>query len=265
MTKRWDFTPVGRTTRRAQISHKALDQPETEAWLEATLNALRCGNSFCVLVNNLSPAAADRRRLDEQLARIAVLQATIVNSTSTGKEINALEESVSYAPYTFSSVNTYHSGSNIPMTQSWRDEGMETLLPLRIFPPGEEDERREAVLYVVGDQTDCENLERAFCEFYVPSFYEVAFSEKPGSQQGDHQATEFFVQWELFPDEAAIALGVDIDSPEFEQVMEQLVQMKHTGKTSPIRETMLPKTTPDRKQPDFTKYKRQLATTSESH
>ena len=257
MVKTWKFAPAGRPARKARISDKTRDNQEVDPWLKATLNAIRLGNSFLVLVNNPSSANIDRRHLDDQLAHIAVMQATIANNTVAGKEINALTDEVGYAPYTFSVVRKYYSGSNIQMAQSWEEDGMETLLPIRIYPPNSEAERRQAVLYGVGDQNDLLDLERTFLDFYEPSFHAVSFSERRPTSEGDEQTTEFFVQWELFPEEAAAALGVGPDSSEFEEIMDQLEQMSAPPRPPEPRGIKQLRSTADERWPDLGKYKNQ--------
>jgi len=255
MVKTWKFAPAGRTAKRARISDKTRDNQEVDPWLKATLNAIRLGNSFLILVNNPSSASIDRRHLDDQLAQIAVMQARIANNTVAGKEINALTDEVGFAPYTFSVVRKYYSGSNIQMAQSWEEDGMETLLPIRIYPPNSEAERRQAVLYGVGDQNDLEDLERTFLDFYEPSFHAVSFSEPRPTTEGDEQTTEFFVQWELFPEEAAAALGVDSGSAGFEDIMNQLEQMSAPTRPTEPRGIKQARSIVDGTWPDLGKFK----------
>ena len=255
MVKTWKFSPAGRTARKARVSDKNRDNQEVDPWLKATLNAIRLGNSFLILVNNPSSASVDRRHLDDQLAQIAVMQARIANNTVAGKEINALTDEVGFAPYTFSKVRKYYSGSNIQMAQSWEEDGMETLLPIRVYPPNSDAERRQAVLYGVGDLNDLEDLERTFLDFYEPSFHAVSFSERRPSSEDEEQTTEFFVQWELFPEEAAAALGVDPDSPGFEDIMGQLEQMSAPPRPSEPRGIKQARNIVDETWPDLGKFK----------
>ena len=257
MVKQWDFSPPGKPPRRPRTSQTGRKDAMFSPSTKAILNGLRQGPSFLILTNNLGPSAMDKRHLDEQLARIAVMQATIANATSGGKEINALSDDVGYAPYTFSSVNRYYSGSNIQLVQSWQDNGMETLLPFRIFAPTlQEEQPRQAILYAVGDRSSCERLEKAFLDFYDPYPYAASFCEKPIGDDNGYEATEFCVQWQLFPEEAAIALGMDPESPEFEQVMDQLWQMNQVSNGSHRQEQNVRKPSPNGVWPDLGKYKR---------
>ena len=224
-TRSWSFTPKGRRPRQARRNDRTKSKDEMEPWLRATLNAIRPKDSFLVLTTSASSANADRRILDDQLAEIAVMQATIADNTMMGKEVNALSDEVGFPPYTFSKVENFFSGNTVQMAQMWEEEGMDTLLPIKIFTPNSEDERRQAVLYGVGDLEELVDLERTFLEFFDPSFHAVSFSEGKKNEWNEMQATKFFVQWELTPEEAAAALGLQTDSPGFGEVMNQLQLM----------------------------------------
>lgn len=224
-TKSWNFAPKGRRPRQARRIKRTGSKEEMEPWLRAILNAIKPKGSFIVLTTSASSAQADRRLLDDQLAEIAVMQATIADNTLMGKEVNALSDEVGLPPYTFSKVENFFSGNTIQLAQMWEEAGMDTLLPITIYPPTSGDERRQAVLYGVGDLDELQELERTFLECFDPSFHAVSFSEGKQNEWNEMQTTKFFVQWELTPKEAAAALGVQTDSPGFGEIMSQLQLM----------------------------------------
>jgi len=193
-----------------------------EPWAEGTVKELRQGNSMLVCVNNPDNSENARRWLDDQLAKIAVMQSEINVQTNSGKEIGALKDLVSLPPYTFSEVFSFYRGAVVSLVQSWEEDGMPTLGPISIFPPESEEESRIAVLYGIGNPDDLNSLETAFLDYFRPMEYAKCFREQLSDQEGISPTTKFFVQWELFNDEAALALGVSTDSPEFYAVTEQL-------------------------------------------
>jgi len=202
---------------------KANEQKYSQPWTEAVVKALKQGNGFLVLVDSASNAESDRRYLDDQLAHIAVMQSQINNLLSSGKEIGALKDTVGYPPYTFSEVNSFYRGAVVSLVQAWAEDGMRTLVPdISIYPPNSEDERREAVLYGIGDSNDLSSLELAFLTYFHPAKFARCFSEPTVEEAGIGRDVRFFVQWELFEDEAAHALGVPQDSPEFDAILDQL-------------------------------------------
>ena len=67
-----------------------------------------------------------------------------------------------------------------------------------------------------------ESLETAFLKYFRPSNYAKCFSEAVSDQGGFTHGAKFFVQWELFQDEAARALGVPEDSPQLGVILDQL-------------------------------------------
>jgi hypothetical protein len=202
---------------------EANERQYTQPWTEAVVKALKQGNGFLVLVDSASSSESDRRYLDDQLAHIAVMQSQINNLLFSGKEIGALKDMVGYPPYTFSEVNSFYRGAVVSLVQSWAEDGMRTLVPdISIYPPNSEDERREAVLYGIGDRNDLSSLELAFLEYFHPTRFAKCFSAPTVEEEGIIRDTRFFVQWELFEDEAAHALGVPQDSPEFDAILDQL-------------------------------------------
>lgn len=224
MIKERMFNPPSQQ-RRSILTGKPKDRINVEPWANSIINGLKQGNGFMVQVNNPSNAAVDFRYVDDQLARIAVLQSLIANETTAGKEINALKDQIGYPPFTFSKVETFYPGSTIPLEQRWEHEGMQTLIPdLSIYPPVDEheEERRTAVLFGVGNITHLENLERAFLDTFNPCHYCKCFSDAPCSIEGSNYGSLFFVQWSLSQSESAHALGVGEDSPEFNAIMDQL-------------------------------------------
>ncbi len=202
---------------------KAREKQYTAPWTEAVVKALRQGNGILVLVNSESDSDNDRRHIDDQLAQIAVMQSQINSLMSSGKEIGALNDLIGFPPYTFSEVNSFYRGAAVSLFQSWDEEGMKTLVPdISVYTPVDDSERREAVLYGIGDPEDLSSLETTFSEYFRPARFAKCFSDAVYEEEGVTRATRFFVQWELFQDEAAHALGVPEDSIEFDAVLNQL-------------------------------------------
>ena len=217
------FAPPTRPMEPVSRQAVAQDGLYLDPWAITILNGLKQGDGYLILVNSETSATSDYRRLDDQLAQIAVLQSQITCKTDAGKEINALKNSVGFPPFTFSEVEIFYPGSTISLAQHWESEGMPTLIPgLSIFPPLDNDERRSAVLFGVGDFQQLENLEKAFLEIFTPSYYEKGFSDTTNLKTVPSYGAKFFVQWELFDNEAAQALGVSKDSDEFKAIMGQL-------------------------------------------
>ena len=229
MKSKWVFTP-NRKRRGSKTTRNSKDKRDIAPWLKAILNAIRLPKSFLVLVTNASASASDRRHIDEQLAEQAEIQSIIIDQTSSGKELPALQDEVGCAPFTFSEVGRFYAGSDVQLAQSWDEEGMPTLIQRSIFPPPSEDDRRMAVLYAIGSEEDLENLESAFLKYFEPTYYTRSFSYALPSQDGEVAATRYFVQWELFPEEAAWALGVDPDSQGFEDIMDELTKQNHSSR-----------------------------------
>jgi len=195
---------------------------ENVPWVDAIVKGLRQGNGFLVLVTSPSNSEDDHRRTDDQLAEIAVMQSRINNETSSGKEISALKDLVGYPPYTFSKVGSFYRGAVVSLVQSWEEDGMPTLLDMSVFPPESEEESRTAVLYGVGEADELNSLENAFLEYFRPTNYAKCFSDAVPDQDGFTHGAKFFVQWELFQDEAACALGIPEDSPQLGVILDQL-------------------------------------------
>ena len=240
MNKKWKFAPP-RPRRAPKSTSNSGDKRDIEPWLKAILSGIRLNKAFLILVNNPSGSNMDRLHMDDQLAEIAVMQSIISDQTSSGKEISALKDVVGFAPYTFSEVGRFFPGSNIQLAQTWDEEGMPTLLPMSICPPKSDEDRRMAVLYGIGDPEDLNNLENAFLEYFDPTYYTPCFSYANPSQDGGAPVTKYFVQWELFPEEAAQALGVLPDSQDFEDIMNQLEQQASPPRaTEHTKETKAP-------------------------
>jgi len=202
---------------------KGREKQYTAPWTEAVIKALRQGNGTLVLVNSKSDSDNDRRHIDDQLVQIAGIQSQINSLMFSGKEIGALNDLVGFPPYTFSEANSFYRGAAVSLFQSWDEEGMKTLVPdISVYTPVDDGERREAVLYGIGDPEDLSSLETTFCEYFKPSRFAKCFSDAVYEEEGIARAARFFVQWELFQDEAAQALGVEEDSIEFNAVLDQL-------------------------------------------
>lgn len=215
---------------------KAREKQYTEPWTEAVVKALRQGNGQLIIVNSESDSDNDRQHLDDQLAQIAVIQSQINSLMSSGKEIGALNDLVGFPPYTFSEVNSFYRGAAVSLFQSWDEEGMKTLVPdIAVYVPVDDSERREAVLYGVGDPEDLSSLETTFNEYFRPSRFAKCFSDAVFEEEGITRATRFFVQWELFEDEAAHALGIAENSNEYGAVADQLVHQYETLK-GPVKQ-----------------------------
>jgi len=221
MTKERNFSP-GVKRRPTQMKLRNRAKQESDPWVEGTIKGLRQGNGFLVVVNNPSSSDNDRMWLDDQLAEIAFIQSRINTEMSSGKEISALKDLVGYPPYTFSQVGSFYRGAVVSLAQSWEEDGMQTLINLPVLPPESDDERRQAVLYGVGTSDDLGALEHAFLRYYRPSNYAKCFSESVSDKGNFTHAAKFFVQWELFQDEAADGLGISEDSPQFGLIMDQL-------------------------------------------
>ncbi len=113
---------------------------------------------------------------------------------------------------------------------------MKTLVPdISVYTPGDDSERREAVLYGIGDPEDLSSLETTFSEYFRPARFAKCFSDAVYEEEGVTRATRFFVQWELFQDEAAHALGVPEDSIEFDAVLDQL-EHEHLTLKGPVKQ-----------------------------
>jgi len=230
MAKLRTFCPP-RQQRRTISRDKTIERIDLAPWANAVINGLKQGNGYLILVNNASSASADFRHVDDQLAKMAILQSVIANETTSGKEINALKDQVGYPPFTFSEVEIFYPGSTIPLAQHWEHDGMSTLIPdLSILPPreGRDDERRPAVLFGVGNITQLENLEKSFLDAFNPSYYNKCFSNSSCLLDGSTYGALFFVQWGLTQEEASKALGVSEDSPEFDAIMEQLERQAYS-------------------------------------
>ena len=214
---------------------KGREKQYTAPWTEAVIKGLRQGTGTLVVVNSESDSDNDRRHIDDQLAQIAVVQSQINSLMFSGKEIGALHDLVGFPPFTFSEVNSFYRGAAVALFQSWDEEGMKTLVPdISIFTPIDDSERREAVLYGIGDPEDLSSLETTFCEYFRPSRFAKCFSDAVYEEEGITRATRFFVQWELFQDEAAHALGVSEDSIEFDAVLDQL-EHQYEIRTGPVK------------------------------
>lgn len=222
MVKTRDFSPAG-NGRSWETKVTSKEANIREPWVDGVIKGLRQGNSFLVLGTNPSASETDRRYIDDQFARIAMMQSQISDLMTSGKEIGALKDLIGYPPFTFSQVYSFYRGAVVSLVQSWEEEGMQTLVNgISIFPPESRQEFRQAVLYGVGDQEDLISLESAFLDYFRPVRFAKCFSDLVPEEDGHPHITRFFVQWELTLAEAAFALGVSEDSPEFDAIMDQL-------------------------------------------
>ena len=237
MGKKRDFSPAG--IARPWESKAANSEANiSEPWADGVIKGLRQGSSFLVLGTNPSASENDRRYIDDQFARIAMMQSEINGLMAAGKEIGALKDLIGYPPYTFSEVYSFYRGAVVSLVQSWEEEGMQTLVDgITIFPPNSVQECRQAVLYGIGDMEDLSSLESAFLDYFRPVRFAKCFSDAVEETEGPPRATQFFVQWELTQTEAAFALGVSEDSPEFEAVMDQLESQATSLRQPPKQRT----------------------------
>lgn len=228
MPKRFNFTG-SRVRRGPKISDRRSELIDRSPWFRAVCKALGQGREYLILLNNPDESHSSRTRIDDQLATIAFMQASLANEMTDGKEIGALHDSVGFPPYTWSEVMEYYPGNAISLAGKWEDEGMKTLLPVNIFPDPAEDERRMAVLYGTGDLDELGELENIFVDYFNPALYTKCFGNGENLPGDLGSVTRFFVQWELFVDEAAHALGVTTESPEFIELMEILEKRSSSG------------------------------------
>ena len=108
----------------------------------------------------------------------------------------------------------------------WEEHGMDTLAGQTIMPSVGDDsvDRRQAVLYGVGNIQHLESIEAVFLDYFDPTCYARCFSDDILSSQIEDGLTKYFVQWELFPDEAAAALRPALGETEFNSLMDILAQ-----------------------------------------
>ena len=108
----------------------------------------------------------------------------------------------------------------------WEEHGMDTLAGQTIMPSVGDDsvDRRQAVLYGVGNIQHLESIEAVFLDYFDPTCYARCFSDDILSTQIEDGLTKYFVQWELFPDEAAAALRPALGETEFNSLMDILAQ-----------------------------------------
>lgn len=245
MARTRDFSPAG-TARPWETKGTNSETNVREPWVDGVIKGLRQGNSFLVLGTNPSASENDRRYIDDQLARITMMQSQISDLMTSGKEIGALKDLIGYPPFTFSEVYSFYRGAVVSLVQSWEEEGMQTLVNgISIFPPDSRQECRQAVLYGIGDQEDLISLESAFLDYFRPVRFAKCFSDLVVEEEGQPHTTRFFVQWELTLAEAAFALGVSEDSPEFDSIMDQLEiqarslrqpqKQRTSGRESPLK------------------------------
>jgi len=214
--------PVGRLHRSPSD-----DQP---GWYRAVQSGMS-QDGFLILVNNASGSVSDRRAIDDQLARIALIQAQITaNTTNSTREPRVVQDVVGFPPFTFSTVGEVSRGGLINLTNGWINDGMPTLLPfLSIRPPdGVENERRTAVLYAVGPADSVASLDLAFMNIFQPSYYTQSFG--PETPDG---SVYFVVQVEIFPEEVAAALGISPESHELDRILDRLEEQGSGGPRRP--------------------------------
>ena len=192
---------------------------EKSGWF-AALTATLDGNtpSALAVVNNDSGSESDRRFVDQQLTSIASITSAITFKTTAGREPRVVYDEVGFPPFTFSTVQEFRRGSTIILSNSWLEDGMRTLIHKPIVAPPSDDERRAAILYGIGPIEQLEVLEQPFLRCFDPSYFCKSF----GGETNDG-VVKFFVQWELFPEELAMALGIKDDSKELGQLLDILV------------------------------------------
>ena len=193
-------------------------------------NAISAGmtgeKDLFIIVSTEGDSVASYRKTDDQLAQIIEILGHLSQTTSEGKEINAIRDQVGCPPYTFSYVNTFYPGSEMGLVTGWEEHGMNTLAGQTIMPSVGDDaaERRQAVLYGVGNIQHLESIEAVFLDYFDPLCYSRCFSNDILSSQTEDGLTKYFVQWELLPDEAAAALKPALGETEFNSLMDILVQ-----------------------------------------
>lgn len=185
-------------------------------WYQA-LQATMQMEGFLVLATNESKAMTHRKFIDEQLAHIAVILARITARTTAGREPRVVQDEVGYFPSTFSTVGEFRRGGLINLVNGWVKEGMPTLLQFPVLPPLHETEQRSAILYANGPKQQISDLEQEFLSIFQPLY--LAQSYGPESDDG---RVHYCVQWELFPDEVATALGILPNAPELDHILDRL-------------------------------------------
>lgn len=224
--------PTRNRSDRKEKRNSVLKRPD----LRAILKPLQLADAYLICANNPGSTRHEREVLDESISKIALIHSILAYRTESGKEISALKDIVGFPPFTFSKVFPYFPGSAISLAQTWEEEGMETLLPFSITPPADptDKDRRQAVLYGIGDLDELADLEQIFVEYFQPTEFAACLtsSEDLPSQLSD--VTHFFVQWELSDQEAATALGYSVDSPEFNEIM-AILHRRSQDKEQPIK------------------------------
>jgi len=240
MLSKWNFRGERRPSRSEIKGKSKTDLQILPPWVKSVTKNLQSPRTTLVLVNNLSGADRDRNKTDEELAKIGLIGSQLAGEIVSGREPQAIATDHVCPPCTFSTVQEFFPYSAITLAQQWEEEGMPTLLPHNILPPQRDTERRMAILYGVGDISELQELEELILNLFDPSIYEKSFTSYDGLPSHMNDVTQFFVQWELTDDEAAAALGVSNNSPEFSEIMDLLSKKsksvdkdrKHKFKTS---------------------------------
>ena len=203
----------------------------TNGWYVPLVSTIEASvPSALVVVNNNSSSEADRRFIDRQLASIASLTSRITQKTVAGREPRVVYDEVGFPPFTFSVIQTFRRGGSVTLANSWFEEGMKTLIHEPVRPPVKDGERRAAILFGAGPDDQLETLENSFLQCFNPSHFCKSF----GPDLGDG-VVHFFVQWSIFPEELAEALGTRLHSAEITHLMDLLESHAKKHKSLPYK------------------------------